>query len=74
MVKEKHGFRIIIKYKYGDRRVVSGISLQTKSGNITHALTKHPLSTEDIVLFNIPKSVNTFMESLKDGEFFCIKI
>ena len=27
-----------IEYKYGDRRVVSGISLQTKSGNITHAL------------------------------------
>ena len=39
-----------IRYKYGDRRVVSGISLQTKSGNITHALTKHPLSTAYIFL------------------------
>ena len=48
-----------IEYKYGNRRVVSGISLQTKSGNITHALTKHPLSTADIFLFNIGKSVDT---------------
>ena len=66
-----------IKYKYGNRRVVKGISLQMKSGHITHALTKHPLPTAEIFLFNIPKSVNTFMEvnyemleSLKDGELF----
>ena len=66
-----------IEYKYGDRRVVSGISLQTKSGNITHALAKHPLITADIFLFNIPKSVNTLteinydmLEGIKDGEFF----
>ena len=64
-----------IEYKYGNRRVVSGISLQTKSGNITHALTKHPLSTADIFLFNIGKSVDTLteinyemLESIKDGE------
>ena len=69
-----------IEYKYGDRRVVSGISLQTKSGNITHALTKHPLITADIFLFNIPKSVDTsteinyeMLESIKDGELFASK-
>ena len=69
-----------IRYKYGDRRVVSGISLQTKSGNITHALTKHPLSTADIFLFNIGKSVDTLteinydmLEGIKDGELFTSK-
>ena len=42
-----------IEYKYGDRRVVSGI---------THALTKHPLITTDIFLCNFTKSVNTLTE------------
>ena len=51
--EDKTWLQNYIQYKYGDRRVVSGISLQTKSGNITHALTKHPLPTRDIVLFNI---------------------
>ena len=41
---------------------MTGISLQTKSGNITHALTKHPLATADIFLFNIGKSVDTLTE------------
>jgi len=66
--------------EYGNRRVVSGISLQTKSGHIAHALTKHPLSTADIFLFNIPKSVNTsteidyeMLESIKDGKLFTSK-
>ena len=54
--------------EYGNRRVVSEISLQTKSGHIAHALIKHPLSTTDIFLFNIPKSVNTFTEINYDGE------
>ena len=69
-----------IEYKYGDRRVVSGISLQTKSGHIAHALTKHPLATADIFLFNIPKSVDTsteinyeMLESIKDGKLFSSK-
>ena len=69
-----------IKYKYGDRRVVKGISLQTKSGHITHALTKHPLATADIFLFNIAKCVDTFteinyemLEGIKDGELFSSK-
>ena len=69
--------RFIYIDKYGDRRVVSGISLQTKSGNITHALTKHPLATADIFLFNIGKSVDTLteinyemLEGIKDGELF----
>ena len=39
-----------------------GISLQTKSEHIAHALTKHPLSTADIFLFNIAKSVDTSTE------------
>ena len=56
MVKERHGFRIM----YGDRRVVSGISIQTKSGHIAHALTKHPLITADIFLFNIGKKFRYF--------------
>ena len=42
-----------IRYMYGERRVVTGISLQTKSAHIAHALTKHPLITADIFLFNI---------------------
>ena len=69
-----------IRYKYEDRRVMSGISLQTKSGNITHALTKHPLSTADIFLFNIGKSVDTLteinydmLEGIKDGKLFTSK-
>ena len=69
-----------IRYMYGERRVVSGISLQTKGGNITHALTKHPLATADIFLFNIGKSVDTLseinynkLEGIKDGELFASK-
>ena len=59
---------------------MSGISLQTKCGNITHALTKHPLSTADIFLFNIGKSVDTLteinydmLEGIKDGKLFTSK-
>ena len=65
---------------YGERRVVTGISLQTKSGHIAHALTKHPLITADIFLFNIGKSVDTLteinydmLEGIKDGELFASK-
>ena len=43
-------------------------------------LEKNPLITADNILFNIPKSVNTFteinyemLESLKDGELFASK-
>ena len=61
MVKERHGFKTISD-TFGDRRVVKGISLQTMSGHIAHALTKHPLSTADIFLFNIGKCVDTFTE------------
>ena len=69
-----------IDYKYGDRRVVSGISLQTKCGYNTRALMKHPLATADIFFFNIGKSIDTLteinyemVESLKDGELFSSK-
>ena len=69
-----------IEYKYGDRRVVSGISLQTKSGHNTHALMKHPLATSNIFLFNISRCVDTFskinremLKDIKDGELFSSK-
>ena len=59
---------------------MSGISLQTKSWNIAHTLTKHPLATADIFLFNIPKFEDTFtetnyeiLEGLKDGKLFSSK-
>ena len=62
------------------RGVVTGISLQTKSAHITHALTKHPLTTADIFLFNIGKSVDTLseinydmLEGIKDGKLFTSK-
>ena len=51
-----------IKEKYGYRRVVTGIILQTKIGHIAHALMKHPLATADIFLFNIRKSVDTLTQ------------
>ena len=54
--------------------------MQTKSGHITHALTKHPLATANIFLFNVDKNVDTFteinyemLEGIKDGELFSSK-
>ena len=59
---------------------MTGISLQTKSAHIAHALTKHPLITADIFLFNIGKSVDTLseidydmLEGIKDGKLFSSK-
>ena len=59
---------------------MTGTSLQTKSGHIAHALMKHHLTTADIFLFNIGKSVDTLTEnnyempkSPKDGQLFSSK-
>ena len=51
-----------------------------KLGSICHALTKYPLATADIFLFNIARSNNVFeeinykiLEDLKDGDAFAEK-
>ena len=44
-----------------------------KTSNVLHALTKRPLSTTDIFLFNVPRAINydlcnyNILESIKDG-------
>ena len=76
----KTWFQKYIKSTFGARRVVSGINLMTKSGSICHALTKYPLATTDIFLFNIARSKRAFeeinykiLEDLKDGDAFADK-
>ena len=76
----KTWFQKYIKSTFGARRVVSGINLMTKSGSICHALTKYPLATTDIFLFNIARSKNEceeinykILEDLKDGNAFADK-
>ena len=57
---------------YGHARVVR-LDLKMKTANVLHALTKRPLSTTDIFLFNEPRAVNneacnySILESIKDG-------
>ena len=57
---------------YGHARVVR-LNLKMKTANVLHALTKRPLSTTDIFLFNEPRAVNneacnySILESIKDG-------
>ena len=66
---------------FGRRRVVAGgINIKSSSANICHALSKRPLSTTDIFLFNIEKSKKKFeevyyevLEDLKDGDAFASK-
>ena len=49
------------------------LDLKMKTGNVLHVLTKRPLSTTDIFLFNEPRAVNhescnySILESIKDG-------
>ena len=76
----KTWFQKYIKSTFGARRVVSGINLMSKSGSICHALTKYPLATTDIFLFNIARSKNEceeinykILEDLKDGDAFADK-
>lgn len=57
---------------YGYARVAR-LDLKMKTANVLYALTKRPLSSTDIFLFNEPRSVNegpcnySILESLKDG-------
>ena len=57
---------------YGHARVVR-LDLKMKTANVLHALTKRPLSTTDIFLFNEPRAINNeacnynILESIKDG-------
>ena len=45
---------------FGKSRVVKDINLKMGSKNICHALSKHPLATADIFLFNLGKSKKDF--------------
>ena len=76
MVTEIHGFRIILDVCM-EREELWQESVYKQS---LHALTKHPLITADIFLFNIGKSVDTLseinydmLEGIKDGELFTSK-
>ena len=76
----KSWFQKYVKSVYGTRKVVSGINLRASTPNICHVLSKQPLSTADIFLFNIGKAkkktdaVNyEVLEDLKDGDAFAAK-
>ena len=76
----KTWFQKYIKYMFGRSRVASDISIKATTPNICHALTKQPLATTDIFLFNLGKSkkksdvVNyEVLEDLKDGDAFASK-
>ena len=63
-----------------DKKGVSGINLRANTASICHVLSKQPLSTADIFLFNIGKAkkktdaVNyEVLEDLKDGDAFAAK-
>ena len=65
---------------FGRSRVASGILIKATTPNICHALTKQPLATTYIFLFNLGKSkkksdvVNyEVLEDLKDGDAFASK-
>ena len=66
---------------FGRKRVVAnGINIKSNSASICHALSKRPLATTDIFMFNIGKSsrrmeeVNyEMLEDLKDGDAFASK-
>ena len=76
----KSWFQKHVKSVYGTRKVVSGINLRANTASICHVLSKQPLSTADIFLFNIGKAktktdaVNyEVLEDLKDGDAFAAK-
>ena len=76
----KSWFQKYVKSVYGTRKVVSGINLRANTASICHVLSKQPLSTADIFLFNIGKAktktdaVNyEVLEDLKDGDAFAAK-
>lgn len=65
-------FQEYVETFYGYARVVR-LDLKMKSANVLHVLTKRPLSTTDIFLFNVPRAVThescnyAILESIKDG-------
>ena len=77
----KTWFQKYVQSLLGRRRVVAGgINIQCNSPSIAHALSKRPLATTDIFLFNIGKAQNretevnySFIEDLKDGNVFASK-
>ena len=68
----KTWFQDYLSSFYGHARVVR-LDLKMKTANVLHALTKRPLSTTDIFLFNEPRAINhescnySILESIKDG-------
>ena len=68
----KTWFQNYVASYYGHARVVR-LDLKMKTANVLHALTKRPLSTTDIFLFNEPRAINNescnynILESIKDG-------
>ena len=77
----KTWFQKYVQSLLGRRRVVAGgIDIHCNSPSIAHALSKRPLATTDIFLFNIGKAQNkerevnySFIEDLKDGSVFASK-
>ena len=68
----KTWFQEYLETFYGYARVAR-LDLKMKTANVLHALTKRPLSSTDIFLFNQPRSVNegscnySIIEAIKDG-------
>ena len=68
----KTWFQEYIEIFYGSARVVR-LDLKIKTSNVLHVLTKRPLSTTDVFLFNEPRASNyefcnySILESIKDG-------
>merc|ERR1711873_185914 len=77
----KTWFQKYVQSLLGRRRVVAGgINIHSNSASIAHALSKRPLATTDIFLFNIGKARNreqevnySFIEDLKDRNVFASK-
>ena len=77
----KTWFQKYVQSLLGRRRVVAGgINIHSNSASIAHALSKRPLATTDVFLFNIGKAQNrerevnySFIEDLKDGNVFAAK-
>ena len=68
----KSWFQEYLASFYGHARVIQ-LDLKMKTSNVLHALTKQPLSSIDIFLFNEPRAKNyevcnySILESIKDG-------
>ena len=68
----KTWFQEYLETFYGYARVMR-LDLKMKTGNVLHVLTKQPLSTKDIFLFNEPRGTShescnySILESIKDG-------